>query len=492
MPGALKACAPMDDICDVMQSDVAGERRAGRSAPLDVESLVRSGRLAAGLIAVLGVVTPVGQWAVGALTLTAAVCLSAAGLVVAAIVMHLPWSTFSSRASLVPVLLALVLLGIPLPMPVAGYLVLLPLYSVVFLYVGLAQPPGTALRLAPVGALSVFLPLVVVDQLFVAVPAGLALVTAVLTGEILARHLAANRQAWEVTKGSLTGLASLLDSATVDEARDRLGASLALLLDSAVVTVTLDTGADHPPPPAPASGGELLVLPLRVALGDGAQDLGVVEIRVPTGHADRQQREEVAAAGILIGEAAKILLRLQEAETLAYQAGRDPLTGLANRRTFAAQVADTAPGDVLAMLDLDHFKRVNDTLGHAEGDHELVRLAEALDSFARPGDCVARVGGEEFAVLLRAVTPDDAAAWIERVRTFFRPRAATTFSAGLAVHRAADPPADTLRRADAALYEAKRGGRDRTCHAEPAPALATAEGAGQAGQGGGARGQGLR
>jgi len=198
----------------------------------------------------------------------------------------------------------------------------------------------------------------------------------------------------------------------------------------------------------------------------------VVEIRVPTGHAEGRQREEVAAASILIGEAAKILLRLQETETLAYQAGRDPLTGLANRRTFEVETADAVAGDVLVMLDLDHFKRVNDTLGHAEGDRELIRLAEALGSFARPRDCVARFGGEEFTVLLRAVTPDDAEAWIDRVRAYLEPRAVTTFSAGLAVHHAADTPADTLTRADAALYEAKRSGRNRTCRSdEPAAAL---------------------
>lgn len=469
----LKPCTRRDDNSAMTQPHAASGREAARAAPLEVAVPARSGGLAAALFAALGTVTPLGQWVVGALSMTTALALCAAAVVIALIVVALPWSRWPPRASLAPVIVALVVLGIPLPMPVTGYVVLFPMYLVVFLYVGLTQPPRTAYRLAPLGALSVFLPLVVVDQLLVAVPAAIALAIAVATGEILARHLLANRRAWEVTKGALSGLASLLDSSTLDEARDRLGESLELLLGGAAVTVTLDATADGPPLPSTTSPGGLLALPLRVASGERVQELGVVTIRTPAGHAPRRQREEVAAASILVGEAAKILLRLREAASLADQAGRDPLTGLANRRTFEVETADATVDDVFAMLDLDHFKRVNDALGHAGGDRELVRFAGALVSFARPGDCVARLGGEEFGLLLRAVTPDEAAAWVDRVRTYLRARAVTTFSAGLATHRAADVPAETLARADEAMYAAKRSGRDRTRSAAESAGVAS-------------------
>lgn len=176
----LKPCTRRDDNSAMTQPHAASGREAARAAPLEVPA--RSGGLAAALFAALGTVTPLGQWVVGALSMTTALALCAAAVVIALIVVALPWSRWPPRASLAPVIVALVVLGIPLPMPVTGYVVLFPMYLVVFLYVGLTQPPRTAYRLAPLGALSVFLPLVVVDQLLVAVPAAIALAIAVRPG----------------------------------------------------------------------------------------------------------------------------------------------------------------------------------------------------------------------------------------------------------------------------------------------------------------------
>ena len=169
----------------------------------------------------------------------------------------------------------------------------------------------------------------------------------------------------------------------------------------------------------------------------------------------------------------------------------DPLTGLANRRRFeeafdeAWDRAARADGGPLSLLivDADHFKRINDRHGHAAGDAVLRSLARALAaSIHRPADLVARVGGEEFAVLLPATDAEGAARVAETIRrTASRLPAgapgipAVTVSIGLATGRpGVGAAADLYRRADAALYEAKATGRNRTCSApaqtEPAGA----------------------
>jgi len=115
------------------------------------------------------------------------------------------------------------------------------------------------------------------------------------------------------------------------------------------------------------------------------------------------------------------------------------------------------------MIDLDHFKTVNDTEGHSAGDEVLQALAEHLGRGVRDADLVARYGGEEFLVVLHGAGPEGLIT-AERLRATWRdtnPR--TTFSAGVAVHHAGQPGAVTLAQADAALYAAKRTGRNRVC-----------------------------
>ncbi|MBA4114515.1 MAG: hypothetical protein C0492_14395 [Verminephrobacter sp.] len=168
--------------------------------------------------------------------------------------------------------------------------------------------------------------------------------------------------------------------------------------------------------------------------------------------------------------------RRRHEKTLQHLATTDALTGLANRRAFMAQL-DTelarvaqggAPG-MLIMLDLDHFKRVNDTYGHAAGDKVLVHLAQMLRGQAlRQGDLAGRLGGEEFAVLLPRTHADEAAAIAERLRLALEQsridsgegRIITiTLSAGMAP--LAGDAEHTLAQADAALYQAKNSGRNR-------------------------------
>jgi diguanylate cyclase (GGDEF)-like protein len=139
----------------------------------------------------------------------------------------------------------------------------------------------------------------------------------------------------------------------------------------------------------------------------------------------------------------------------------DDLTGLGNRRRANTLLDVMAPGDGLALLDLDHFKVINDTLGHAEGDRVLMQLGSYLLGAVRDADCVARFGGEEFLILLRGAAGGSGAI-VERLLAGWRGTGcAVTLSAGVAVHVADRGPAATLKQADALLYQAKAGGRDQ-------------------------------
>jgi len=172
--------------------------------------------------------------------------------------------------------------------------------------------------------------------------------------------------------------------------------------------------------------------------------------------------------------------RRRHEQTLLQQATTDALTGLANRRAFVARLevelslvttgADTGDrGGMLIMLDLDHFKRINDTYGHASGDKVLVHLARLLHgTVLRKDDLAGRLGGEEFAVLLPGTNPEDGLAVAERLRQELAHSRidaedgrviSLTLSAGLAP--LGGDAASVLARADEALYLAKNAGRNR-------------------------------
>jgi len=160
---------------------------------------------------------------------------------------------------------------------------------------------------------------------------------------------------------------------------------------------------------------------------------------------------------------------------LQHRALHDALTGLANRRLFVerleAAVAECAPGDAVGVLylDLDGFKAVNDTLGHAAGDELLCRVADLLGRGVRPGDTVARLGGDEFAVVCTgAGGPADAQAVGARLlQALAAPvvleggQARVGASIGVALGAAGASAEGLLRAADAAMYEAKRAGKGR-------------------------------
>jgi diguanylate cyclase (GGDEF)-like protein len=151
-------------------------------------------------------------------------------------------------------------------------------------------------------------------------------------------------------------------------------------------------------------------------------------------------------------------------------ATHDPLTGIYNMRHFQAVLDQhLQDGGTLAVLDLDHFKPINDELGHAAGDAALMTFTNVIRSEIRPSDVFARLGGDEFAVFFPSTTADAA---IEIIRAIYARLARTPFrydgserlftaSSGIAVASDSDTPDALRRRADDALYEAKRQGRGR-------------------------------
>jgi diguanylate cyclase (GGDEF)-like protein len=191
----------------------------------------------------------------------------------------------------------------------------------------------------------------------------------------------------------------------------------------------------------------------------------------------------------VIRRRARMLERMVEERTSALRAANeqldrlastDPLTGLANRRTLMAALQSARDhaivqddGFAFALLDIDHFKRINDGYGHGAGDEVLVRLAARLQNGVRCDDIVARYGGEEIAILFPRATLDDATVIVERLRSEFAGTPllvgsqviSVTFSAGVAQWRPSEDVAAMIRRADEALYGAKRGGRDRVSKA---------------------------
>lgn len=228
---------------------------------------------------------------------------------------------------------------------------------------------------------------------------------------------------------------------------------------------------------------------LVVAAGDGALlnlsfGLGVVDAvrRFSLTEADFAPTDLtvellylVEANAAVQAELRSLNLRLQGARDMAQAAAMtDPLTGLANRRAVEVALADACAGAgafALLHLDLDHFKAVNDRLGHAAGDHVLRCVAQVLRAETRGGDTVARIGGDEFVVLIPAQGAVDTnairriadriiAGVAQPIRYEGQPcTVAASIGIALSSPRGFPDPDKLLRQADDALYAAKRAGR---------------------------------
>jgi diguanylate cyclase (GGDEF)-like protein len=149
-------------------------------------------------------------------------------------------------------------------------------------------------------------------------------------------------------------------------------------------------------------------------------------------------------------------------QRLRTDARTDALTSLGNRRDLDDRLARAVPGDCVVIVDLDHFKRVNDTQGHVAGDVILERFGAVLDEHLRRRDYAARYGGEEFVLILPRTEPVQALNTLRALRTEWADESTgVTFSAGIALVTDSTPPGSALAAADIALYKAKQAGRDR-------------------------------
>lgn len=157
----------------------------------------------------------------------------------------------------------------------------------------------------------------------------------------------------------------------------------------------------------------------------------------------------------------------EENATLILQVSTDPLTGIGNRRAFREgqeNIVAASQNAWIALVDIDHFKTINDTHGHPKGDEVLVELAGRLRKAALPGHVVARLGGEEFAWLMPQTSESEAMKIADEFRQEIQAMQEPlpcTISIGLAFWNYMDDSEEALRRADEALYIAKRSGRNR-------------------------------
>jgi diguanylate cyclase (GGDEF)-like protein len=283
----------------------------------------------------------------------------------------------------------------------------------------------------------------------------------------LALVLMASRSKVEATEDRarldslLKATTEILAATTVTSVTAAVTSSVAMLFETQEGRIDLDGPGESElgvPLSSERLGGRYLIVPSRVAL-----------VSSYTEH-DRLLLETLASV------TASALDKAALHEDITEQATRDVLTGLANRRAFENELQSTTVGkrstdaSGVMFLDLDGFKKINDEHGHKAGDEVLVETAKRLLDSVRDSDTVARLGGDEFTVLLRAVhNKDEAVIVAERILAALRQpmRLSSgvdvhpTPSLGIALAEGHDTdPSTLLKDADAAMYEAKRAGKD--------------------------------
>jgi diguanylate cyclase (GGDEF)-like protein len=418
----------------------------------------------------------------------------------------LPWQRFPLWTSRLPLLWNVTLITL-LGSWAGGLAHFVGFYGVTSVYVGFTQRPGSWTWLGPLYAGSLALALAGNEPAGGAVDLIGAAALSLLVGEALATAMQRSREANRSTTTLLEAVTNLHVRATERDAADAVAAMAHTLLepDGSIVMVATHAGsqlyvnrgqrgidaplgslvvdagtrsgirlslaegravfvaeADHSPLLAQAVIARLgfhsvLFIPVP---GEGGY-LGCVIVGWKTARQSLDAFSERVVT-LLSDEAGTLLERLRNVGDLERQARTDALTGLSNRRAFLDALDRLRPGGAVVFLDLDHFKRLNDSRGHQAGDQVLALFAQALRASVRDGDCAARYGGEEFALVLPSAASVDMSAAAQVVVDGLRSRwdGPVTFSVGIAVHRAGDAPSTTLARADAAVYEAKAAGRN--------------------------------
>ncbi|WP_088009325.1 diguanylate cyclase [Indiicoccus explosivorum] len=211
----------------------------------------------------------------------------------------------------------------------------------------------------------------------------------------------------------------------------------------------------------------------HLLIQNGSEVTGILNLTSRTeGHFSETALDRLKVVSPIIALAIRNAAQNDQLQLIAMQ---DKLTGLWNRRYFDERLAEMAGQAGAAsrpflfsaiLLDVDHFKRFNDTWGHAEGDRVLRHVADLMNRYSRPGDIAARYGGEEFAVLLPDTRADEALEAAERLRQLIAAdscsdRYGITASFGVAEFGAEHSPESLMEQADKALYAAKEMGRNR-------------------------------
>ena len=439
-------------------------------------------------------------------------------LAIAAVYRLLPWERWNRWSPLVTVPLTLAILWLMVRHTSISPYVYPLFFVLLFTWVGLSYPPRTSVAISPVVALGYVLPLLDTASMAAVATAATVLPVCVLVGEVLSHHL---RQLTRAQRQSDRRAGLLEATATAARRLNTLDPEFVLMtvvdvvcgdamgFDSACFSrldETDQTFAIVHPRNLPLefqllrhdgtsgitgevrSAGATVVIPdyqndpraipvlreggFKTVVGTPVRiDGRVVAVLIGASHTwidvDQQVCEALellaAHAGSALANAHRYEDQRMELEEANEASRLDPLTGVGNRRHASELLQSLEHGDVVAMVDLDHFKHVNDTFGHQVGDRVLADLGRHLREALRGHDTVARYGGEEFLVVLRGAGESGSriAERINESRRRTSPLA--TLSVGLASHRGGDDPTATLAHADQALYEAKKLGRDRVC-----------------------------
>jgi diguanylate cyclase (GGDEF)-like protein len=271
----------------------------------------------------------------------------------------------------------------------------------------------------------------------------------------LVRRLRRNAGAAEVSAARLEDVARAMQRISRSATREDVYGALRGSVEG--IAGVRSPGAGGYPPAAPRPGA--LVLPIAIGAAGAPADAWLVAALEDRSTGVRH------AVEMLAGEASSALTRIELMERLSAAAQTDELTGVPNRRSWDQELsralANARRFDLplaVAILDLDGFKELNDSMGHRAGDDVLAAAARRWSGVLRDIDTLARWGGDEFAIIVPGCSFAEAAEVVERVR---RMTPGTTCSAGLVSWDRVEDATALMTRADGALYRAKRGGRDR-------------------------------
>jgi diguanylate cyclase (GGDEF)-like protein len=406
--------------------------------------------------------------------------LAGLSVVSAVAVIFVPWHRLPARASLVLGFLGLGLLlasgewtgyaatnQAPVAYPA--------FFLLIFGWIGLVHPRGTAALFAPFVAIGCAWLTVMTPHETVSF-AGLlvAIMTSVLISETIAWAMARSRRHGEDLRILVSASSDLREVLSLAEGAQLASESArAVLHADRVELLVLESGVV---PPNRLSTSDLLLANAALDAGETRGDRhglaiplvgpsGVIAVAVAYGVTHDPVTDQLLR--LLATEFGGRLEQLRLLEALGEQSLRDALTGVGSRRHADAMVEGLQPGDSLLMIDVDHFKDINDARGHLGGDRLLEQLGAHLRAGLRDRDSVARYGGDEF--LVRLHTHDGDALEIARrlLDSWIALGDVPAFSVGIARHQRGAEPQATFAEADRALYVSKNEGRARI---EVAPA----------------------